>query len=179
MKSYSMVSMNFYIWFQAYETIHVNQNNGGQRMKKSTICLLSLMLVGLIISTGLVSAFGPKFMSEEHRLAIKQAIEDNDFEAWKSAIIGTLTQENFDKFVERHRAMSERKELQDAVRQAIEEGDYEAYKEAVENLIGSYKVMSEDNFNAMVERYNAGEGFGPIGGFGCPRRGFGGHRMLW
>lgn len=171
--------MNFYIWFQTYETIYVNQNNGGQRMKKLTICLLSLMLVGLIVATGLVSAFGPRFMSEEHRLAIKQAIEDNDFETWKSTMIETLTQENFDKLAERHKTMSERRKLRDAVRQAIEEGNYEAYIEAVENLMGSYEVMNEDDFNAMIERYNAGEGFGPLGGFGCHRRGFGRRHILW
>ena len=147
-------------------------------MRKKTIYLLFLMSVGLIIFTGLVSAFRLGFVSEENRSAIKQAIENNDFEAWRSAITETLTRENFDKLVERYNAMSERKKLTDAVRQAIEDGNYEAYKEAVENLIGSYKVMSEDDFNVMVQRYNAREseeGFGPIGRFGCPRRGLGRH----
>jgi len=139
------------------------------------------MSVGLIIFTGLVSAFRLGFVSEENRSAIKQAIENNDFEAWRSAITETLTRENFDKLVERYNAMSERRKLQDAVRQSIEDGNYEAYKKAVENL-GSYKVMSEEDFNAMVQRYNAtesGKEFGPIGGFGCPRRGFGRHYIPW
>jgi uncharacterized protein HemX len=128
------------------------------------------------VTTGIVSAFfGAGFRSEEHRLAIKQAIEKNDFNAWKSAIIETLTEENFNKLVERQKVMTQRKELQNAIRQAIEKGDYEAYKKAVENLIGSYKVISEDDFNAMVQRYNAtesGKGFGHI-------RGFGRHIMPW
>jgi hypothetical protein len=141
------------------------------------------MLFGLIVSIGLASAFfGAGFGSEENRLAIKQAIENNDFDVWKNVIMGTLTQENFDKLVERQKAMTQRKELQDAVRQAIEKGDYEAYKTAVENLIGSYKVMSEDDFNNMVQRYNAtesGKGFVPIGGFGGHIRGFDRYHMPW
>ena len=151
-------------------------------MRKKTIYLLFLMSVGLIIFTGLVSAFRLGFVSEENRSAIKQAIENNDFEAWRSAITETLTRENFDKLVERYNAMSERRKLQDAVRQSIEDGNYEAYKKAVENLMSSYKVMSEDDFNAMIQHYNAtesGKGFGPIGVFDCPRRGFGGHLMGW
>jgi len=152
-------------------------------MKKTTICLLALIAVGLIVTIGIASAFfGAGFGSEENRLAIKQAIENNDFDAWKNAIMGTLTQENFDKLVERQRVITQRKELQDAVRQAIENGDYEAYKKAVENLMSSYKVMSEDDFNAMVQRYNATEsrkGFGLLGGFDCPRKGFGRHLMPW
>jgi len=135
------------------------------------------------VTIGIASAFfGAGFGNEENRLAIKQAIENNDFNAWKNAIIETLTQENFDKLVERYRTITERRELQDAVRQAIENRDYEAYKKAVENLIGSYKVMSEDDFNAMLQYYNAtesGKGFGPLGGFDCPRRGFGKHLMPW
>jgi len=145
-------------------------------MKKTTVCLLILIAAGLIVSIGIVSAFGVRFLSEENGSAIKQAIESNDFNAWKNAIMATLTQENFNKLVERQKTMSERKQLIDAVKQAIKDGNYEAYKKAVENLMGSYKVMSEDDFNAMVHRYNTTEsGMG----FGYPMRGFGRHFMHW
>ena len=150
-------------------------------MKKVTVGLAAL-LIGLVAISGIVFAFEGGFLglNSENRDAIKKAIEANDYNAWKEAVIATLTQENFDKLVERYKAMSERKELQNAVRQAIEKGDYEAYKKAVENLIGSYKVMSEDDFNAIVERYNttaSGGGFGSQGGFGYRMRGFGRHLM--
>ena len=152
-------------------------------MKKTTVCLLALTLAGLVVTIEIASAFfGAGFVDEEHRLGIKQAIEENDFKAWKTAIIETLTQENFNKLVERHKAISERRKLQDVVRQAIEEGDYEAYKEAVENLMGSYKVMSEEDFNAMIEHYKTrelGGGFGHIGRSGCLGIGFGRHYMHW
>jgi len=88
----------------------------------------------------------------------------------------TLTQENFNKLVERQKAITERRELQDAVKQAIANGDYNAYKQAFKKLKDSMQVMSEDDFNAMVERYTAGE---LRGGFRCLGRGFGMHRMAW
>ena len=152
------------------------------KMKNITIYLVALVLVGIIGSAGLASAFGLGFIRNEQRTATTQAIVDNDFDAWKAAITETLTQERFDKLVERHSAMSERMELQNALRQAIEEGNYESYKEASESLMNLNKVMSEEEFNNMVERYKAretGEGFGPAYGFGYHKRGFGGHRMRW
>jgi hypothetical protein len=158
-------------------------------MKNTTIYMLTLMLVGIIGCAGLVSAFMqepanrgnnfvPGFMSEEQSSAVQQAIEDNNFEAWKAAITETLTEENFDKLVERQKASDERMQLQNAVRQAIANKDYAAYKAAVNNL-NSQNVMSEEQFNAMAERYNAtdqrtgvGPGFGPGGIEGR-------HRMNW
>lgn len=148
---------------------------------KKIIVGLSVLILGLMASTGIAFAFRGMpagFGNEEQRLAIKQAIEENDFEGWKSTIMETLTQENFNKLVEKNNAMSEKMELQNAVRQSIEDGNYGAYKEAVEKIINSHKVMSEEEFNSMVERYNATEprwGFGFMGGFGRPMEGLGRH----
>ncbi|MEM7826834.1 MAG: hypothetical protein QXQ40_01265 [Candidatus Aenigmatarchaeota archaeon] len=136
----------------------------------STLCILASISIAL--------AFGPRFASKEQRLVIKQAIENNDFEAWKTAIIETLTKENFKRLVERYKLMSERKELQNKIRQAIKDGDYQAYKEAVEELIGSYKVMSEEEFNVMVQRYNE-TGIDYIGKYSCLRERFNRHDMRW
>ena len=145
-------------------------------MKRTTAYLFGLMIAGVLLSVGVASAFGAGFASEEQSSAIKQAVEQNDFEAWKTAVEETLTQENFNKLVERNKEMTERKELQDAVKQAIANGDYNAYKQAFENLKGSIQVMNEDDFNTMVERYNSGE---MVGGFGPREGGFGGHDMAW
>ncbi len=142
-------------------------------MRKFTY-LLALTLVGVIATAGIVAAFGAGFITSEQRSAIKQAIENNDYEAWRNAIIATLTQENFNKIVERYKAISERRELQNAVKQAIKEGNYTAYKEAAEKLISTYRVMSEDEFNALVERYNAAKV-----GCWCYKRGFGRPHILW
>lgn len=154
-------------------------------MKKTTTYILCLVAVGVMASAGLASAFGGGFVNEQQKTAIKQAIENNDFEAWRTAMTETLTQENFDKLVEMNKAMAERRDLQNAMRQAIANGDYNAYNQAFENLRGSMQAMSEDDFNAMVERYNAGNAgnagnSGELGGgFGFPGRGLGGHHMGW
>jgi enolase len=145
-------------------------------MKRITAYLLGLMFAGVLVSVGIASAFGAGFANEEQSSAIKQAIEQNDFEAWKTAMEQTLTQENFNKLVEKNKKMTERKELIDAVKQAIANGDYNAYKQAFENLKSSIQVMNEDNFNSMVERYKAG---GLIGGLGFPGGEFSGHHMTW
>jgi len=153
-----------------------------KKMKKTIIYLLALMTIGLIACAGLATAFGLGFVNEEQKSTIKQAIEDNNFEAWKSAIIETLTQENFDKLVERHKVISERMKLQNAVRQSIEAGDYDAYKEAVENL-SSY-ILSEEQFNAMVQHYNTTEPrllgkLGFLGRSGCAGTGVSRHHIPW
>jgi len=142
-------------------------------MKRTTAYLLGLMFAGVLVSAGIASAFGAGFANDGQSSAIRQAVENNDFEAWKTAMEETMTQENFDKLVERSKEMAQRKELQDAVKQTIANGDYTAYKQAFENLKGSMKILGEDDFNEMVERYKAGEMVGTNGGR------FGGHGMPW
>jgi uncharacterized short protein YbdD (DUF466 family) len=144
-------------------------------MNRKTICILTL-IIGLVVFTGIVSAFyGLGFMNEDSRSKIKQAIENSDYNAWRNAMIETLTQENFNKLVEKYKTMIERRKLQDAVRQAIESGDYEAYKEAMQKFIGSFKIMSEEDFNTLVQRYKAGE----LGRFCFTRGRFGRHLIPW
>jgi hypothetical protein len=165
MKPYFTVSANLYIWFQSDETMKAKTKEV-KRVKKTTICLSALLMLGLMASAGFAFAFGAAG-NGEHSLAIRQAIEENNFDAWKAAITEALTQEDFDKLVERHKSMSERREMRDAVRQAIEAGDYEAYKEAVGR--GSYKVIGEERFNAMAS--------GEFRQFGW-HRGFGRHNIF-
>ena len=140
-----------------------------KRMKKSTAYMLALMLAGVIGTTGLASAFMPGIADTEQRTAIRQAIENNDFEAWKAAITTTLTKENFDKLVERQKAMSERMQLKNALRQAIQDKDYQAYKQTAEQFMNSQKILTEEEFNAMAEQgvpfmgWHHGMGFGMHG----------------
>lgn len=139
--------------------------------------ILALIIVGILGSAGIAAAFGAGFITTEQRSAIKQAIENNDYDAWRNAVIATLTPENFNKLVERYKIMSERRELQNAIKQAIKEGNYTAYKEAAEKLISTYRVMSEEEFNALVEHYKAAQWkFRFWDGCWHYKRGF---RILW
>ena len=69
-------------------------------MKRTTAYLLGLMFAGVLVSAGIASAFGAGFANDGQSSAIRQAVENNDFEAWKTAMEETMTQENFDKLVD-------------------------------------------------------------------------------
>jgi len=110
-------------------------------MKKTTmLCLLAVMLAGLFVTTDIVSAVGDMFgygPNTESTDAIRQALETGDYETWKEAITATLTEENFNMLVERHKEMSEEREFMkehnEDVETAIEANDYAAWKAAMES----------------------------------------------
>jgi hypothetical protein len=118
--------------------------------------LLIFFVIGIIGSAGIVLAFWPTFANKEQRIAIQQAIKKNDFEAWKNAIISSLTQENFNKIVKRYNVTIEIRELRNIIKHAIKEGNYTTYKEAMEKLIDLYKTLliNEEYFNYAAQHYN-------------------------
>jgi len=118
-------------------------------MKNTTKYGLAL-LIGLVL-VGSVSAFGGKLMNSDSRELVRAAVEDNDFGAWKEAIISGLTQENFDNLVKMHSKMSEMKDIKEQMKQAMEDGDYEAWSEAAE--LASRKIVDEEQFDIMVQRH--------------------------
>jgi YesN/AraC family two-component response regulator len=103
-----------------------------------------------IATTGVVFAFGSGFDSET-REAIRNAIEANDYNAWKEAMMETLTEERFNRMAERH-------QNRQAIMQALENGDYEAWKAAMENMgkdPGILDKITEENFNIFVQLHEA------------------------
>jgi len=133
-------------------------------MKRKTLyVVLALMVVGLVATTGIVSAFEGRIgFNSENREAIKAAIEAKDFNAWREAISETLTEENFNKIMERHENRYGNRELMreqmEAVEQALEAGDYDAWKAAIEGFERTPKIMeniTEENFDVFVELYKA------------------------
>lgn len=89
-------------------------------MKKITIFgLLALMIVGIIASTSLVSAYkgvytvqGPNFTEERHE-SMEVVFETLDYNAWKelmtengrsSRVLSVVTEDNFETFVKAHKA---------------------------------------------------------------------------
>lgn len=126
-------------------------------MKKNIILgLVALMLVGIVAAGA--SAFRGHFGDSEDKEEMKQAIENNDFDAWKSLIEEKLTQENFDEIVQRHENRSLHRENKEAVKQAIDSNDYDAYLEAIKNiddLPEDHETLSEDDFNKVVEMHEA------------------------
>lgn len=124
-------------------------------MKKTTIFgIFALMIVGLIISTGIVSAYrgdysvkGPEFTEERHE-AIEKAFETNDYDAWysimsenerNSRVTSIVNKENFNIFVKAH--------------EAGENGDYET----------ASKLRTELGLNNGIGPKD-GTGFGKLNG---------------
>jgi hypothetical protein len=89
-------------------------------MKKTTIFgMFALMVVGMLFSTGIASAYrgdysvkGPNYTEERH-IAMENAFDSLDYEAWKEImtekgryprVVEVVTEENFETFVKAHRA---------------------------------------------------------------------------
>ena len=122
------------------------RNLGGEKMKKITLGLLSLLLIG-IVAVG-VSAFGMWYNNED----VRQAIEDNDYGAWKDAINEQLTEENFVRMREKHQKYGWKWQAKSEMRNAIQNNDYDAYVTAVE---GFNKEITEEDFDILVQMHQA------------------------
>ena len=142
-------------------------------MDKKQKVTIAALLVFSVIGAGFVSAFpmgfGGFFNKDltaeelealtEERQQMTQAIENNDYTTWKTLMEerldrmkAELTEENFNLLVERHNQMEERNQLREQIREALQNGDYETAVQLREQL-------------------------GSLGGSGCPRGEFSGHRM--
>jgi hypothetical protein len=117
-----------------------------EKMKNKNIFgIMSLAIVALLM-VSFVSAmdYNPAPYSESYE-DIQKAIEDNDYEEWKSLIIATLTEENFDKLVEEKRNRENFDALTEKLIDAWENGDkdrIEEIQEALEKL--SHEIYGEN-----------------------------------
>ncbi len=134
-------------------------------MKTRTIATMAVLFVGLLVFSGIATAFAGR-MTEEERDAVKQAVDEGDYDAWKAAVIATLTEEHFNEVVERHAEREEMRESKEAVKEAIENEDYEAFLAAVAELDKvppHFEDVSEEAFLEIVERHQSGNGNKGIG----------------
>lgn len=131
---------------------------------KTILGILAIMIV--VVSIGSVSAFGGRLfgMDPNSQNNITNAIKANDYTAWKEAMSAQLTQENFNKLVQRaktlsqrHGNMSEKLALNVEMNQAIKDGNYSAWKTAAEKSNSSMisKITDVDHFNTLVQLYQA------------------------
>ncbi len=89
-------------------------------MKKTTMFgLLALMVVGLLATTGLVSAYrgdynvkGPEYNEKRHE-TMEKAFESNDYATWKTLmtetgrqprVLDAVNENNFETFIQAHEA---------------------------------------------------------------------------
>jgi len=139
------------------------------KMNKKTI--FGLLAVFIVVATiGSVSAFGGKFfgMDPKSQENIVNAIKEKDYTAWKDAMSAQLTEENFNKLVERQAAMAQRQinmsekhgaisALNQELNQAVKDGNYTAWKTAAgkTNSPMISKIDTQDKFNTLVQLYQA------------------------
>jgi hypothetical protein len=120
-------------------------------MKKTTVTLIAIMLLGILT----VSAFGGFGFGNKEE--INNALENNDFDAWKTAMTQQLTEENFNKMVERHQKRAEFREHKEEIHAAIEAGDYETWSSLIEEtpMADKFDVITAENFDLFAEMHNA------------------------
>ena len=137
--------------------------------------IFGLLAITIVVATiGSVAAFGGRFpgIDLQSRDNITNAIKANDFNAWKAAISVQLTQDNFNKLVQRYQTMSQRhgnisekqgttfsgrQALNAGMIQAIKDRNYEAWKTAVVNSTSGLvsKITNVDQFNILLQLYQA------------------------
>ncbi len=128
---------------------------------KTLIGVIAIVSVA-VLSISLVSAFPPLFefnknltdaekqQFQQFRSDIEKAIESKDFNSWKSLMESQLTQENFDKVVERHEKMSQIKILRDELKQAVKDKDtvkIDELKKQLADLMPPRIFMRSRHFN--------------------------------
>lgn len=122
-------------------------------MKKKFVGIMALLAIGLLLTGGIVSAFGPNGFANDDEM--RQAIDNGDFQTWKSLHEEKLTESEFAKVQERHQERENRMLGREDLRDAIESNDYEAYSQAVLEIDSNAIVMSEEDFAMLVEMHRA------------------------
>lgn len=137
--------------------------------------ILGMLAITIVVATiGSVAAYGGKFpgFDPQSRDNITNAIKANDFNAWKEAMSAQLTEDNFNKLVQRYQTMSQkhgnmsekqgtmfsgRQVLNAGMIQALKDGNYEAWKTAIVNSKSPLvsKITNADQFNILVQLYRA------------------------
>jgi hypothetical protein len=107
---------------------------GGTNMKGNLTYGIFALVIFSILALGVVSAFGmgwnnpnlsdeEKTASQEKHEQIKQAIESNDYESWKSLMESQISEEQFNQITQMHKKMEDVRNLREQLRTAIQEGD--------------------------------------------------------
>ncbi len=165
--------------------------------KKLFAGITALTLAALIIPSSFAfSGFGQREggqnggqnFNPENREAVEAALEAEDYSAFVEATGNSnLTEEKFEKMLERHSEMETRRVEMETERAAIEaaiaDGDYETWKSLIEEKNPDCPLLEKitaDNFSQLQEMQTLQkrmstihENLGIDGGFG---KGFGGDR---
>jgi hypothetical protein len=139
--------------------------------RKKIIGMLAITIV--VAAIGSVAAFGGRFsgIDPQGMDNITKAIKANDFNSWKSAMSTQITEDNFNKLVQRYQTMPQRhgnmtgkqgmmygkQALNSGMIQAIKNGSYTEWSAAIVNSTSPLvsKITNADQFNILVQLYQA------------------------
>lgn len=130
-------------------------------MKTTTLAMLGLLMVGLV--AGSVAAYGGPFQDNIQDDNIHSAIAAGDYDAWAQAMENRITEDNFERHLERFREgknnefkRGDRPNDEGRMEMSgfIENGDYEGWSQKMMELHPGAD-LSEDDFNTLVEMHDA------------------------
>jgi len=132
--------------------------------------ILGIGILFLLLAAGTVMAFRGDFagamnaFDSDEMQQMKTAIENGDYETWKTLQEQNLTEENFNAIRERTQQRIQNREemqlMQEEIQTAIENQDYTAWKALMEENNNPrntmmLSVITEDNFSLFSEMHNA------------------------
>jgi len=127
-----------------------------------------------ILAVGSITAFGfgngnmvglneeDQAERESFRLEVQTAVENGEFEAWKSLMESQLTEERFLQMQEQQSQMSEMKNLHEQLRTALQDGDDDLANELKSQI---QELMPEGFGQGMKMGFEKGAGEGSRQGF--------------
>src|SRR3989344_3535745 len=127
-----------------------------EKMKNNKLAVF--VIAGfLLLAVVSVAAFGfGNFNSNEDAQTfhkqMKTAIENNDFQAWKTLMESQITEENFAEMQQRPTKMSEMHQIREQLKEALENGD----SETVEDLKTQLEEIMPKQPHGMGNSYKMG-----------------------
>ncbi len=129
-------------------------------MKRKTTYGIVALATLVVLVVGGVSAFGLGFgngqgLTDDKKVEmqafheeVQTAIQNEDYNAWRTLMESQLTQENFEALAENHVQMQEAQEIREQMREARYDGDTETFEELRTQLqemnsfgMGNHKMM--------------------------------------
>lgn len=137
--------------------------------KKYTIGVFAVLLIALVAG---VSAYGfgmGNGMNQDDKDALMTAVENKDFETWKTLMQNQITEDKFNEIVDMHAQMDQVRDLRDQMREARDAGDdatFESLKAQIAELMPENPGFGGDGFERGMGshkgmRNQVGDDFGP------------------
>ena len=134
----------------------MKEKNFKKASKKNIV--IGALVFTLVLTAGATSVYafagdmGGKF--NEDREKMKEAVENNDYNAWKNIMTERINEEHFSEMVEMHKNKGEMMEKKEQAREAVKNGDYNAWLEIVGEDSKMAEKINADNFSKLTEMHN-------------------------